>query len=223
VFTPILDYGCYYIFQRGTVNTITDLRDTGWVNQGFINVLGSLLIADMNPPMEFNYAGNNMSTFWAMMENQLNIYTTGVFDASYNWGNTFTFNRLIWTATTDSPDGTESLDNLYSGVLIRFWKNYGRKRFLRRFFRAVNYMNTNVSDNRSPIYFNTLQNFVEYTDSANLLTNRTASENFYIAASYGAGMNLTGPLAPFSNVSPFYSPLRQEAITYCTRLLSLTL
>ena len=225
VFTPVFDYRCYAITDRGSSNPSLDLWQWGWVNQGFVNALGSLVVQKMQPPMNYNYAGYDISGFWMMFERELDTYIAGVKDTSYNWVNTFMFHRLIWSATDSAPYGAKSLDNLYSGILIRLWKNYGKNKFLLRFFKALNYMSKSGPNTRSATYLSNRVNRSVYmdtlstSDTLNKLNYQTASENFYIAASYGAGKNLQGKLAAFSNITPFYTPLTPEAITYCKKLL----
>ena len=190
-FTPLLDYRLYNLSSRNNTNKSLEFYEWGWVNQGFVNVLGGLLTKNFSPSVNFNYYGYDAEGFWKSMEKHLDIYINGLKSGIYTWDNTFMYNRLIWTKNINSPDGAESLDNLYSGILIRLWRNNGEGKFLLKFFKALKLMSNRSANN----YLN-LPNKLNYidtlsTDSNNVKLNaQTAAENFYIASSYGASKDL---------------------------------
>ena len=128
------------------------------------------------------------------------------------------YSRMIWTKNADNPNGAQGLDNLYSGLLIRLWRNYGQYTFLVRFFKAIQMM----TDRNAVTYFNS-PNKLNYIDSLSTdinnakLNAQTAAENFYIAATYAASTDLydyfTGTLQ---------RSIRQEARTYAINLMATT-
>jgi len=186
-FFPILNYNVYNYLDRNNSNknAITyDYNYTTCVSQGFVNILGGFLTLNFNPPIGYNYSGYDLPGMFAKMEYHLNMYING----NYKWDDVFMYDRLIWN--TD-----ESLDNLYSGLLIHLWKNYNTNNmFLIRFFKAINLM----IPNRHPQNFQYSSNISSPTNDgstqdpiANLrLNSQTASENFYIASSYAAKQDL---------------------------------
>jgi len=215
-FTLLFDYRLYNINDRNKNTKVLEFNEWGWLNQGFVNVLGGLLTKNITPAVNFNYAGYNAEEFWEMMENHLNTYIAGANNNIYTWDNTFMFNRLIWSKNIDNPNGSESLDNLHSAILIRFWKNYDKQNFLIRFFKAIKLMN-----NRFSSYFLNSINKLNYidnlsTDESNVKLNaQTAAENFYIASSYGAKIDL---YTYFTNT--LKRSIRTEARTYATNLIN---
>ena len=113
-FTAVFDYCC-----------LEGAASWGWVNQGFINVLGALLVADM-PGVAFDYHGFTLEQFLGQMEADLAAYR----DGGHAWDAAFLHDRLPWAAG-------RSLDNLYSGLLVYLWRRFGRGVFLRRWFRGA--------------------------------------------------------------------------------------
>jgi hypothetical protein len=190
-FTPLFDYRLYNLSDRYNNTKTLDFWEWGWVNQGFVNVFGGLLTKNLVPAVNFNYFGYDGEGFWKSMEYHLDTYVSGLNSGIYTWDNTFMYNRLIWTKDINSPDGAQSLDNLYSGLLIRLWRNHGGNIFLMRFFKAIKLMN-----NRYAYNFLNLPNKLDYIDNLSTNTNdvkltaQTAAENFYIASSYGAAQDL---------------------------------
>jgi len=117
---------------------------------------------------------------------------------------------MIWT------NDRESLDNLYSGILIRLWRNNGKNIFLLRFFKAIKLMNNRNSINllNSPNKLNYVDTLSTNTNNAKL-TAQTAAENFYIASSYGANKDLYDYFTITLKRS-----IRQEARDYATNLIA---
>ena len=212
-FTPLFDYRLYNLSDRNNNTKTLGFYEWGWVNQGFINVLGGLLTKNIIPSINFDYAGYNIEQFWNMMEIHLDRYING---SIYTWDNTFMYSRMIWTANADNPNGAESLDNIYSGLLIRLWRRYGGKVFLIRFFKAITLMN-----NRNAYHFLNVVNKLDYIDIlSNDITNakltvQTAAENLYIAASYGANQDLY----TYFTITLKRS-IRQEARSYAIALIT---
>lgn len=105
-------------------------ESTGWVNQGFVNVLGCLLAPQL--PARFEYFGQDRASFMAGMEAQFERYQTG----GYTWEDVFCRERLPW-------DQDSSLDNVYSGLLVSLFRAAGGDTgdrgatFLRRWFRVA--------------------------------------------------------------------------------------
>ena len=215
-FTPLFDYRLYNLSDRNKITKTISLNEWGWVNQGFVNVFGSLLTKNIQPAVNFSYVGNTTEEFWDMMEKHLDIYINGYNSGIYTWDNTFMYNRMIWTKNADNPNGAESLDNLFSGILIRLWKNNGKYNFLKRFYNAIKLMN-----NRNAYYFLNVVNKSSYidnlsTDTSNVKLNaQTAAENFYIASSYGANKDLYNYF-----VDTLHRSIRQEARTYAINLIA---
>ena len=215
-FTPLFDYRLYNIADRNNTTKTLSFWEWGWVNQGFVNVFGGLLTKNIVPSINFDYAGYNIEQFWNMMERHLDTYINGLNSGIYTWDNAFMYNRMIWSANAANPNGAESLDNLYSGILIRLWRNNGNKVFLIRFFKAIQLMS-----NRNAYYFLDLENKLYYidtlsTDTTNAKLNaQTAAENFYIAASYGAKQDLY----IYFTVTLRRS-IRQEARDYAINLIN---
>ena len=132
----------------------------GWVNQGFVNVVGTLLVEEIYPQVDFTYHGHTRDAFLAQMEAHAKKYV----DGGLPWADTFMHERLLW-------DQNSSLDNVYSGVLIVLWRAHGRVTFLRRFFAAI----PRLRATRAP----------KGKDDVD-----TARENFFLAACAGAQTNL---------------------------------
>jgi hypothetical protein len=214
-FTPLFDYRLYNLSNRNSNTKTLELLEWGWVNQGFVNVMGGLLTKNILPSVNFNYFGYDAEDFWEKMEKHLDTYIEGYNSGIYTWDNTFMYNRMIWTNNEDNPNGSESLDNLYSGLLIRLWKNNGTNNFLKRFYKAIKLMN-----DRNAYYFLNRSDKLTYID--NLSTNtsnvklnaQTAAENFYIASSYGANKDLYDY---FENT--LHRSIRIEARSYAINLI----
>jgi len=208
-FTPLFDYRLYNLSDRDNINKSLEFYEWGWVNQGFVNVFGGLLTKNLVPAVNFNYYGYDAEGFWKSMEKHLDIYIDGLNSGIYTWDNTFMYNRLIWTKNA------ESLDNLYSGILIRLWRNNGEGKFLLRFFKSIQLMG-----NRNAINLLNVSNKLNYIDTLSTDTNnvklnaQTASENFYIAASYGANKDLYDYFTETLKRS-----IRQEARDYANNLI----
>lgn len=115
VFTPVVDY---------CLESHADCW--GWVNQGFVNCVGCLLSEHI--PIAFEYYGADREGFMKSMESHLDQYL-GSPDV-YNWQNTWNKERLPWAAH-------QSLDNLFSGLLVRLYRQYGGVDFLIRWFRNM--------------------------------------------------------------------------------------
>jgi hypothetical protein len=214
-FTLLFDYRLYDLSNRNNNTKTLSYWEWGWVNQGFVNVLGGLLTKNIIPSINFDYSGYNIEQFWNMMERHLDTYITGLNNGIYTWDNTFMYSRMIWTKNIDNPNGAESLDNIYSGLLIRLWRNHGGKVFLIRFFKAIKLMN-----NRNTYNFLNLSNKLDYIDNLSTdiynakLTAQTAAENFYIASTYGANQDLY----TYFTVTLKRS-IRQEARDYAINLI----
>mmetsp|Transcript_18171 Transcript_18171/g.26239 ORF Transcript_18171/g.26239 Transcript_18171/m.26239 type:complete len:384 (+) Transcript_18171:326-1477(+) len=151
VFTAVLDYS----LSGGSA-------DWGWVNQGFIDVTGCLVSDTIFPPVTFNYYGNNREAFMNSMESKLITYVS---NSAYNWSNTFMHDRLPW-----SP--SESVDNLFAGILVNLYRYEGGFSFMSGFFRALPGLVPRAPKSK--------------------LDNQAARDNFYLAASIGAQKNLLG-------------------------------
>jgi len=152
VFTAVLDY-----------STFESPDSWGWVNQGFINILGCLISEVIDPPVEFAYGANqDRAAFMDMMEAHFRRY---VEDTTYTVENTFMQQMLPWSEN-------ESLDNLYSGLLSFLYRHCGGFEFVRGFFHALPELSSRAPSSKT-----------NYT---------TAMDNFFIAASLGAEGNLYG-------------------------------
>ena len=214
-FTPLFDYRLYDLSDRNNNTKTLKFWEWGWVNQGFVNVFGGLLTKNIVPAVNFNYFGYDGEQFWRSMERHLDTYLNGLNSGIYTWDNTFMYHRMIWTANAANPGGAESLDNLYSGILIRLWRNNGSNVFLLRFFRAIKLMN-----NRNAYHFYNLPNKLDYIDNLSTslddvkLNAQTAAENFYIASSYGATRDLYDYF-----VNTLKRSIRSEAQTYVINLI----
>jgi len=149
IFTLVLDYS----MNGGPL-------DWGWVNQGFIDVTGCLVSEIIDPPVSFNYYGNNREAFMDMMEAHVFTYMS---NTSYNWDNTFMHNRLAW-----SP--SQSVDNLFAGILVNLYRNELGFQFIRGFFHALPGLVPRAPKSK--------------------LDNQGARDNFFLAASIGAKRNL---------------------------------
>lgn len=157
VFTAVMEYSLTN--AAGQI----DGYNYGWVNQGFIDVAGCLFSEAITPPVEFYYYGQNRKMFMDSMEGKLNTYMA---NSSYTWDNVWMKQLLPW-------DQWSSLDNLYAGLLVHLYRNYGGYAFLRGMWRAI----PGLLD-RVPGTANNLESFKN---------NQRARDNFFIAASQGAG------------------------------------
>lgn len=147
-FTTVLDYAC----DEGP-------EQWGWVNQGFVNVLGCCLLADVG--IGFDYWGRSGDQFMGDMVAHLERYRA----SGLPWGAVFRHVRLPWDAAT-------SLDNVYSGLLVTLWRRHGRGRFLRRWFRgALPLLRARCPASKADV--------------------SGAADNFFLAACYAAGADLT--------------------------------
>ncbi len=213
-FTDILDYRLEGYSKEGTifVSNYDKKLDYGWVNQGFVNVAGALISTSIEPKIGFSYHGKNLDEFCNGMEYNLDQYLNG----NYKWEDVFTYQRLPW-------DEYSTLDNIYSGLLIRLWKNYGKNDFLKRFWSLLN--NDGLRRRTPYNYFFVYNNinkedyldkysFEEY-QSDRKLNMQTAVENFYIICSYAAKNNMYDY---FKNTLRF-TP-RDEAKEFANQLLT---
>ena len=112
-FTAVFDYAC----KEGP-------QSWGYINQGFVNIVGCLLCVDAAVP--FDYHGYSAAQFCEQMEADVAAFAGG----AWTWSDAFEHDRLPWNSG-------RSLDNLYSGVLVALWRRGGRRRFLRRWFRGA--------------------------------------------------------------------------------------
>ena len=164
-FTAVLDYSCVRgaVTQRGALGVIDPLC-SGWVNQGLVNVLGVLLtLDDAAEDVRVDYHGQSADQFLAGMEQALDRH---ICDQSLSWSDTFMHERLPWAHH-------HSLDNVYSGILVRLWRLHGRSDFLRRFFTLA--LPLLLANGRAP---------------ASKLDAEVARENFLLACSVAARLDL---------------------------------
>jgi hypothetical protein len=130
-FTPAFKYGVNTSGRIGSTSIvpsasiIVDNGSYGWINQGFINITGCLLVADMNQA-GFNYNGYSYQWLMNYMMGHLQRYI----DGGKPWSNTFLYELLEW-----SPNN--SLDNLYSGLIAKLWGSYGKTTFLKNWFACL--------------------------------------------------------------------------------------
>jgi len=82
-FTPLLDYRLYNLLDRNNINKPLEFYEWGWVNQGFVNVLGGLLTKNIIPDVSFNYYGYDAEGFWKSMEAHLDKYIDGLNSGIY--------------------------------------------------------------------------------------------------------------------------------------------
>ena len=94
------------------------------------------------------------------MEAQIDRYIT---DPSLTWDDVFRHERLPWARH-------QSLDNVYSGLLVKLFKEHGGVAFLARWFEAIPMLLT-----RTP---------------ASKYDYQGARDNFYLAACHAAGHDL---------------------------------
>jgi hypothetical protein len=121
-FTPVLDY----CLRESRLSAQLAPACWGWVNQGMVNILGTLLLDELQDPrVSFSYHGHSREKFLADMEAHFNKYV----ESDLAWDEVFMHERLPW-------DGASSLDNVYSGLIIRLWRLHGAV-FLTRFFAAL--------------------------------------------------------------------------------------
>ena len=132
-FTSVVDYAVARgVVSRGT-QVAVEPSCWGWVNQGFVNCLGVLLFLDDDGPgglatrSAVDYHGQNAEGFLASMEAALQRH---IDDTSLSWEDTFMHECLPWAEH-------QSLDNVYSGLLVRLWRGEGRGAFLARFFQVA--------------------------------------------------------------------------------------
>lgn len=106
----------------------------GFVNQGFINILGCLLMqekARFSPSsITFDYFGQDAARFMDSMERELITYQAGLADGTVSFKSAFHSERFPWAKE-------RSVDNLWSGLLVRLWKDHGKTKFLKGFFKAT--------------------------------------------------------------------------------------
>lgn len=171
VFTHLLDYSCakgacQHRAMCGSASgrhCPTDPSSTGWVNQGFVDILGCLLV-DQLPGVSFDYYGQDRAAFRAGMEADLAQCIGG----DYTWEQVFLHDRLPWNPA-------RSLDNVYAGLLSVLYSTYGDARWVRRWFMAIRM----------------LVNHPYTRASREVRDYHTAADNFYLAASAAAGADLT--------------------------------
>jgi hypothetical protein len=132
----------------------------GWVNQGFIDVMGCLLAEHI--PIEFYYYGQDRDTFMKNMQNHLTTYVNN--PDKYNWFNVWNQKMLPW-------DSRSSLDNLFAGLLVFLYQNYGGIEFLKRWFSILSTL-----VHRKP---------------ASKSDHQGARDNFFLASCYAAQRDLT--------------------------------
>jgi len=166
-FTPVFDYS----LLEDPINC------WGWVNQGFVNLLGCLILPNH---INFTYYGHTKEGFINMMVQHLDKYINGKKEtrqsssssssslstsvSSYTWEDVFLHERLPW-------DNNVSLDNIYSGLLAILYQNYGANYFIYRWFtKAIPLLLQRCPKSKQ-----------DY---------RTAAENFYLASCIGANQNL---------------------------------
>jgi len=104
----------------------------GWVNQGFVNIIGCIL-STVAPTIGFRYYGRGPEEFRASMEAHLLVYLLrlhGVGGARLGARDVFLHERLPWAPT-------QSLDNLFSGIISLLCRAHGANNFLVGFFRAL--------------------------------------------------------------------------------------
>lgn len=151
----------------------------GWLNQGFVNILGCLLCVEGG--LAFNYFGHTAQGFRAGMEAHLLVYLArrhGLQGAPCAWEDVFLHERLPWAPS-------QSLDNLYSGVLSVLFQCHGGQRFFEGFFAALPHLAARLPQGLRDV--------------------RTTSDNFFLACSAGAQASL----APFFEGLGF--PVSEEA------------
>jgi hypothetical protein len=156
-FTPLFDYEV----------AVGGPDSTGWVNQGFVDVLGALLAPQL--PAAFHYYGKDRAGFMAGMEAQLGRYIAG----GYAWDDVFMRERTPWDEHT-------SLDNVYAGLLVRVFKEAGGDggdggAMLKRFFRVAIPLMLQAGPARRPAHVHDVPK---------------ARDNLYIAFSVAAGRDL---------------------------------
>jgi len=109
-----------------SVPIVVNTSSYGWINQGFVNITGCLLEADMYPLVGFNYNGYSYQWFMNYMMGHLQRYI----DGGQSWENTFLYEYIQW-----SPNN--SLDNVYSGLIAKLWGSYGKTAFLKNWFACL--------------------------------------------------------------------------------------
>ena len=166
-FTNCFDYCCVSgcVKSRGEIGEKSE-DCWGWINQEFVNVLGILIVFGNERLSHINvdYYGRSAEEFMTSMEAQLDKHIS---DNSLQWSDTFLHERLPW-------DQNSSLDNVYSGILVRLFKRFGGLMFFKNFFKdAIPMLHLN---DRLPHSKN---------DTI------TARENFYLACSIAARTDLS--------------------------------
>jgi hypothetical protein len=118
------------------------------------------LLSAQLPDVAFDYYGQDRAAFMDGMQAQAERYCR---DARLAWADVFMHERLPW-------DRGSSLDNVYSGLLVLLYRRFGGDAFLRRWFRAIPLLLQRCPASK--------EDFV------------TARDNFYLAASFAAGVDL---------------------------------
>ncbi|KNC74830.1 hypothetical protein SARC_12630 [Sphaeroforma arctica JP610] len=132
----------------------------GWTNQGFIDILGCLLLDHMcsdGEKVELEYYGNNRDGFMISMEEELDNYLKH----EYSYEETFEHHLLPWNQN-------KSLDNVIAGILSRFYREFGYG-FMLRWFRCIPLLQKRLPPR-----------------SLKPCDRQSGIDNFYIAASFGA-------------------------------------
>jgi hypothetical protein len=114
IFTPAFDYA---------VNA--DISNYGWINQGFVNIIGCLICLDIG--LGFYYHGQNRQQFRNSMEDMLNAYI----DKGETWESCLGKHHLLpWNRYC-------SIDNIWSGILSVLYDMCGKTPFLIRLFKII--------------------------------------------------------------------------------------
>lgn len=113
VFTPCFDYmtkqeSCY-----------------GWVNQGFVNIVGCLLCKDLD--LEFNYYGTYRDKFMEDMEKVVEEFISKKID----WNEGVGKHHLL------PYNKNHSIDNYWSGLISILYRHCGGSDFLQEFFKNM--------------------------------------------------------------------------------------
>jgi hypothetical protein len=147
----------------------------GWLNQGFVNIMGCLLLADRPGGVGFSYFGHSAAAFRSGMEGHLLFYIarraglqcgaprSGGGEAC-GFAEAFLHERLPW-----APH--QSLDNLFSGIISVLFRAHGGARFLRGVFRALPHLRARLP--------------------AHIFDHGVACENIVAACSVGAREDLS--------------------------------
>eukprot|EP01134_Creolimax_fragrantissima_P007459 CFRG7459T1 len=133
----------------------------GWTNQGFVDILGTLLLDQMatpDSPVELEYAGNNREMFMKMCEVELNKYLEG----EYTYEQVFHHNLVPWNKY-------KSLDNVFAGILAHYYRAHGYG-FVMKWFRVIPLLQDRLPPR-----------------TLGPKDRQSGIDNFYLAASFGAG------------------------------------